>query len=76
MDRKRESPPTPPGEDRASTPRQDRAGDGTAGPDAREEGRRRVASLVGLLIARDWRRSRGGPTHLEGDSGADHGPGA
>lgn len=76
MDRDRESPPTASGEDRASTPRRDRARDGTSGLDAREEGRRRVACLVGLLIARDWRRARGGPTPVEGESGAAHGPGA
>lgn len=75
MDRDRESKPTTSGENCASTPRRDPGRDGTAGLDVREEWRRRVAILVGLLIARDWRRARGGPTHVGGESGAAHGPG-
>ncbi len=70
IDRDRDQPPIQAGKVRAPDAWADeKSGNGPDAPDGREAGRRRVAELVGLLIARDWLRSGGDVAAAGGRSG-------
>jgi hypothetical protein len=71
IDQDRKQPPIQAGKVRVSYAWADeKIIDGPAAPDGREAGRRRVAELVGLLIARDWLRSGGNVAAAGGKPGA------